>query len=505
MTKEEYFGIVDKEIERLKDESEYYKILATESSSENSEQNAFMVDIIDCTIELLEPVKPLPKFLLIQNMSLDKLNREKERINLNLEKNISLFKEAQKAEKQIKSELKKNVDKSVIWYYKWLCDREISWCKGRIFQIELLQSELKRDSGSFIRRILMDEASLDVLKDKYYHNMLKKEDYYSVGSSINSCLDFNKAKKVASLLEDIYKISSPFCVPDRLPFAANVIIDRNDFYNKYDKRIWDVYLFLNKMESYLLMFDEISDKKSADFTDEKILPLMFRDHGTISKDCLKFYELHSDKINADTFNLLEKTIKEREEFSKDSMKIYELDKKIKKLMNELDQSILFQLHWIWNFEEYVQDRIVKGLEPAVSEGYREHISNFRSELVGLIEILKAKKLEIDTIKKDYDEEIIKIADGIISLYSKTKGCVKYSHYSNNLNLIVKLLAYINRDRIIDNIIEEAQNLLVEEQMQVLEKTNDISADDGIDINYYSNILDLTDGGYSLRLKTKKVF
>ena len=169
------------------------------------------------------------------------------------------------------------------------------------------------------------------------------------------------------------------------------------------------------------------------------------------------------------------------------------------------QSILFQLHWIWNFEEYVQDRIVKGLEPAVSEGYREHISNFRSELVGLIEILKAKKLEIDTIKKDYDEEIIKIADGIISLYSKTKGCVKYSHYSNNLNLIVKLLAYINRDRIIDNIIEEAQNLLVEEQMQVLEKTNDISADDGIDINYYSNILDLTDGGYSLRLKTKKVF
>ena len=29
MTKEEYFGIVDKEIERLKDESEYYKILAT--------------------------------------------------------------------------------------------------------------------------------------------------------------------------------------------------------------------------------------------------------------------------------------------------------------------------------------------------------------------------------------------------------------------------------------------------------------------------------------------
>ena len=107
MTKEEYFGIVDKEIERLKDESEYYKILATESSSENSEQNAFMVDIIDCTIELLEPVKPLPKFLLIQNMSLDKLNREKERINRNLEKNISLFKEAQKAEKQIKSELKK--------------------------------------------------------------------------------------------------------------------------------------------------------------------------------------------------------------------------------------------------------------------------------------------------------------------------------------------------------------------------------------------------------------
>ena len=168
MTKEEYFGIVDKEIERLKDESEYYKILATESSSENSEQNAFMVEIIDCTIELLEPVKPLPKVLLIQNMSLDKLNREKERINLNLEKNISLFKEAQKAEKQIKSELKKNVNKSVIWYYKWLCDREISWCKGRIFQIELLQSELKRDSGSFIRRILMDEASLDVLKDKYY-------------------------------------------------------------------------------------------------------------------------------------------------------------------------------------------------------------------------------------------------------------------------------------------------------------------------------------------------
>lgn len=42
-------------------------------------------------------------------------------------------------------------------------------------------------------------------------------------------------------------------------------------------------------------------------------------------------------------------------------------------------------------------------------------------------------------------------------------------------------------------------------MQVLEKTNDISADDGIDINYYSNILELTDGGYSLRLKTKKVF
>lgn len=350
----------------------------------------------------------------------------------------------------------------------------------------------------------MDEASLDVLKDKYYHKILKKEDYYSVGSSINSCFDFNKAKKVASLLEDIYKKSSPFCVSDRLPFAANVIIDRNDFYNKYDKRIWDVDLFLNKMESYLLMFDEISDKKSADFTDEKILPLMFRDHGTISKDCLKFYELHSDKINADTFKLLEETIKIRDEFSKDSMKIYELDKKIKKLMHELDQSILFQLHWTWNFEEYVQDRIVKGLEPAVSEGYREHISNFRSELVGLIENLKAKKLEIDTIKKDYDEEIIKIADGIISLYSKTKGCVKYSYYSNNLNLIVKLLAYINRDRIIDNIIEEAQNLLVEEQMQVLEKTNDISADDGIDINYYSNILDLTDGGYSLRLKTKKV-
>ena len=502
MTKEEYFGIVDKEIERLKNESEYYKILATESNGENSEQNAFMVDIIDCTIELLEQVKPLPKFLLIQNMSLDKLNREKERINLNLEKNISLFRETQKEEKKKKSELKNYVDESVIWYYEWLCDHEINWCNGRIFQIELLQSELKQDSGSFIRRILMDEASLDVLKDKYYHNMLKKEDYYPVGSSINSCLDFNKAKKVASLLEDIYKKGSPFCVSDRLPFAANVIIDSNVFYNKCDKRILDVDLFLNKMESYLLMFNEIADKKSDDFTDEKILPLMFRDHGTISEDCLKFYELHSDKINVDTFKLLKKTIKERDEFSEDSMKIYELDKKIKKLMHELDQSILFELHHTWNFEEYVQDRIVKGLEPAVSEGYREHISNFRSELVGLIENLKAKKLEIDTIKKGYDEETIKIVDDIISLYSKTKGCVKYSYYSNNLNFIVKLLAYINRDRIIDNIIEEAQNLLVEEQMQELEKTNDISADDGIDIDYYSNILELTDGGYSLRLKTK---
>ena len=505
MTKEEYFGIVDKEIERLKKQLDFYKVSAAESNSGDSEQNAFMAYIIDHTIKLLEPAKPLPKFLRIQNMSLDELNREKERINLNLEKNISLFREAQKEEEKKKSELKKYVDESAIWYYEWLCDREINWCNGRIFQIELLQSELKRDSGSFIRRILMDEASLDVLKDKYYHRMEKKEEYFSVSSSINSCLDFNKAKKVASLLEDIYKISSPFCISNYL--ISYIIFRYGSSYDYSHERIWDVDLFLKAIESFLLTFNKFADKNKDDFTDEKILPLIFHGNGTTLKERFNFYKLIPGITYLDSFILLKKTIEQREEFckgprKKDKKALYEFDNKIEMLMFELDQRILENLYLVWDFEEYVKDRIEKGLEPAISEGYSKHISHIRSEIIGLIESLKAKKAEIDAVKENYDEEIVKIADDITSIWVENKLFTKYGDYSNNLNLIAELLTYLHVDRVIDNIIEENQNLLLEEQMEALEKTNDISADDGIDINYYSNILKLTDGGYSLRLRTK---